>query len=233
MSGPSGVLSALDVRLGAFGLSCRGVLRFDGKDQAPWLADGRPASAIVLIGVAGGAMWPVFSAWRDAQADGGGSNPLDRWSKIVIDAVAADFGTSACFPSEAPYQPFQTWAMTAEGLKPSPLGILIHPRFGLWHSYRGALLFRDWRDEIVAPETVAHPCDTCADKPCRSACPVGAISESGFDVARCRQHLVTPIGQGGCMVSGCLARNACPVGADFRYPDAQLGFHMQALKLPG
>lgn len=232
MSGPSGVLAALEVRLGAFGLSCRGVLRFEDGHAAPPLAEGEPASAVVLVGVAGGAMWPIFGAWREAQGDGGGSDPLDRWSKLVIDAVAGEFGASACYPSEPPYQPFQTWAMRAEGLKPSPLRILIHPRFGLWHSYRGALLFRDWRDEIAASETVAHPCAACADKPCRSACPVGAISENGFDVARCRQHLVTPVGQGGCMVSGCLARNACPVGAEFRYPDAQLGFHMQALTLP-
>ena len=31
--------------------------------------------------------------------------------------------------------------MRAEGLKPSPIGILMHPQFGLWHAYRGALLF--------------------------------------------------------------------------------------------
>jgi hypothetical protein len=60
-----------------------------------------------------------------------------------------------------------------------------------------------------------------------------AIGESGFDVVACRRHLATPEGQGGCMVSGCIARNACPVGADYRYPQAQLAFHMQALTLPG
>ena len=29
--------------------------------------------------------------------------------------------------------------MRAEGLKPSPLGVLVHPDFGLWHGYRGAI----------------------------------------------------------------------------------------------
>ncbi|MCC8933413.1 ferredoxin [Rhizobium sp. 'Codium 1'] len=234
MSGPSSVLTEIDARLAAFGLSCRGVLRFGDGEPAALLGDDGPVSVVVLVGVAGGAMWPIFSAWREAQADGGGADPLDRWSKFVIADVAAQFGASACYPSEPPYQPFQRWAMQAEGLKASPLGILIHPQYGLWHSYRGALLFRNWGDEIGAVgKAEAHPCDRCFEKPCLSACPAGAVSENNFDVARCRQHLVTAAGQGGCMVSGCLARNACPVGVQYRYPDAQLRFHMQALTLPG
>lgn len=233
MSGPSGVLAELDARLSAFGLSCRGVVRFEEGETAPLTADDLPASAFVLVGVTGGAMWPVFSAWRDTQADGGGSDPLDRWSKLVIDAVAEEFGASACYPSEPPYRPFQSWAMQAEGLKASPLGILIHTRFGLWHSYRGALLFPKWSEDIDAVRTAGeHACDRCFDKPCLSACPVAAISANGFDVARCRGHLATPVGQGGCMVSGCLARDACPVGVEYRYPEAQLHFYMQALTLP-
>lgn len=233
MSGPSGVSAELAARLDAFGLSSRGAVRFEDGETAPLTGDGLPASAVVLVGVTGGAMWPVFSGWRETQPDGGGSDPLDRWSKIVIDAVAREFGASACYPSEPPYRPFQSWAMRAEGLNASPLGILIHPHFGLWHSYRGALLFREWRDEIRTVKTAGeHPCDLCFDKPCLSACPVGAISENGFDVALCRQHLATPVGQGGCMISGCLARNACPVGVEYRYPEAQIQFHMQALTLP-
>ena len=31
------------------------------------------------------------------------------------------------------------------------------------------------------------------------------------------------------MQSGCIARNACPVGAEYRYPVEQLRFHMDAL----
>jgi hypothetical protein len=233
MSGPSSVLADLDARLAVHGLSCRGVLRFGHDDAAPAARGGERASAVVLVGVTGGAMWPVFKAWRDAQADAGGADPLDRWSKLVIDKVAEDVGARACYPSEAPYQPFQTWAMKAEGLQSSPLGILIHPRFGLWHSYRGALLFAQWYEDVEAPGVGAHPCETCPDKPCLSACPVKAISRHGFDVTGCRRHLATAAGQGGCMRSGCLARSACPVGTEFRYPDAQLEFHMRALTLPG
>lgn len=234
MSGPSGVLAEIGALLAQHGLSPRGLVRFGPQDEAPVLADGSRAEAVLLIGVTGGAIWPHFERWRMGEADQGGIDPLDRWSKIVIDEIARRVGAEPCYPSDAPYQPFQRWAMQAEGLKPSPLGILIHPRFGLWHSYRGALLFRVVDGEVETPvRSEVHPCDTCSDKPCLAACPAGAITADGFDVAGCRRHLVTPQGQGGCMLGGCLARNACPVGAEYRYPQAQLRFHMQALTLPG
>lgn len=232
MSGPLSVVATVEARLSEYGLSVRGLVRFTPEDVAPRLVDGRRAAAVLAIGVTGGAMWPHFERWRMAQADRGGVDPLDRWSKIVIDALADAVGAQACYPSDAPYHPFQAWAMRAEGLKPSPLGILIHPRYGLWHSYRGALLFATWDgDALSSGPRGLHPCDTCREKPCLSTCPVGAVLPEGFDIAGCRQHLASEEGQGGCMLSGCLARNACPVGGDFRYPEAQLRFHMQALKL--
>lgn len=232
LSGPSSIVEALEKRLSPHGLSCRGVVRFGRDDDAPMLPEGGSAAAVVLIGVVGGALWRPFDAWRATEPNQGGADPLDRWSKIVIDQLAADLGAFACYPSEPPYQPFQTWAMRAEGLQCSPLGILIHPQYGLWHSYRGALLFRDWSVDVEPAARGPHACQSCLERPCLSACPVGAISETMFDVAACRQHLATQAGQEGCMVSGCIARNACPVGAAYRYPPAQLRFHMQALKLP-
>jgi ferredoxin len=235
MSGPFGILVRLDALLAVQGLMRRGVIRFAADEAAPQCADGRPAAAVVLVAVAGNTMWPRFSAWREAQADGGGADPLDRWSEVVLDDIAGQLGALALYPSRAPYQPFQSWAMRAEGLKASPLGLLIHPVFGLWHSYRGALAFSAWEDGAAAPEnssSSAHPCDTCVDRPCLSTCPVGAISLDGFDVIGCRRHLAGAEGQAGCMTAGCLARDACPVGAAHRYPQAQVRFHMQALKLP-
>jgi hypothetical protein len=233
MSGPSSVVAEIGALLAQHGLSTRGLVRFGPQDEAPILADGSRAAAVLLIGVIGGAIWPHFERWRMGEADQGGTDPLDRWSKIVIGEIGRRVGAEPCYPSDAPYQPFQRWAMQAEGLKLSPLGILIHPRFGLWHSYRGALLFREVEGEVETPvRSEVHPCDTCREKPCRSNCPAGAITADGFDVGGCRQYLATPRGQGGCMLSGCLARNACPVGAEYRYPQAQLRFHMQALRLP-
>ncbi|MCD2173293.1 ferredoxin [Rhizobium sp. C4] len=219
-----GILQELESALEPSGIRLRGVVSF-AEGEGPSLDEGGSALSVVLLGNVGGSIWPGFAAWR---RDYFGSDPLDAWSKAVIGPVAERLGATAFYPSDPPYMPFQRWAMRAEGLKASPLGILIHPRYGLWHGYRGALAFRD--DIGTRPSAMEpSPCDTCAGKPCLSACPAGAISLSGFAVDPCRAHLVTAEGQAGCMSSGCVARNACPVGAGYRYPEAQLRFHMDAL----
>lgn len=211
------------------GLFLRGVVNFDGGEAAPLLADGRPAASVALIGNVGSSLWPAFRAWRATRPDGGGTDPLDAWSKALIGRVARDLGATAWFPSDPPWQPFQRWAMRAEGLRASPLGILIHPQFGLWHGYRGALGLAARLDAPARRHD--HPCDGCADKPCLASCPAGAVAVSRFDVGTCRDHLRSSTGQGTCMRSGCLARNACPVGAGHRYCEEQLQFHMNALSL--
>lgn len=212
------------------GLFLRGFVNFAEGEAAPHLTDGRPAASVLLIGNIGSSLWPAFSNWREAQPGRGGSDPLDTWSKAVIQPVAAAAHATAWFPSDPPWQPFQQWAMRAEGLKASPLGILIHPVYGLWHGYRGALGFAERITEEQAPAR-DHPCDHCLEKPCLTTCPASAIRAEAFDVPVCRAHLRTPEGQEGCMPSGCLARAACPVGAQYRYNDAQLRFHMAALSL--
>ena len=126
--------------LAQHGLIPRGGFNFSPDETAPSGPAGSPAKSILLVGQAGDAPWPHFLRWRRAQAQNL-ANPLDTWSRQVIGDVAKQFGACAVSPSDRPYLPFQQWAMRAEGLKPSPLGILMHPRYGLWHAYRGALLF--------------------------------------------------------------------------------------------
>lgn len=219
-----GILEALGRALEPSGIRLRGVVHFKNS-EGPALAGGSRALSVVLLGNVGGSIWPAFSEWRENYA---GRDPLDAWSKAVIGPIAERYGATPFYPSDPPYMPFQQWAMRAEGLTASPLGILIHPRYGLWHGYRGALAF----GEMIEPEPVKadiSPCGACVDKPCISACPAGAISLSGFAVKPCRAHLATTSGQAGCMKEGCIARDACPVGVAYRYPADQLRFHMAAL----
>ncbi|WDZ78676.1 ferredoxin [Ensifer adhaerens] len=224
------IVEMIRAALAPHGLFLRGTVNFPSAEAAPLLADGRPAASVVLTGNIGGSLWPPFGAWRDGMPDRGGADPLDTWSKTVIQPVAESVGATCFFPSDPPWQPFQQWAMQAEGLKPSPLGILIHPRFGLWHGYRGALGF-----DRPLPETgeraAEHPCDRCTAKPCMSACPANALAEERFEVGLCRGHLRSEAGRAGCLSAGCLSRAACPVGSDSRYSEGQLRFHMAALSL--
>jgi hypothetical protein len=228
MNGGSTMIGKLRAAFGAHGVFVRGGVCFD-EGEGPLLQDGTTARSVILLGNIGGSIWEPFSRWRQLPENAGCRDPLDDWSKAIVQPIAAAFGATAYFPSDPPWQPFQRWAMQAEGLRASPLGILIHPEYGLWHGYRGALGFAESIEERGAGAVSKHPCDHCAEKPCLTACPVGAVTSSGFDVGGCRSHLRTDAGQVGCMTSGCLARKACPVGTSHRYSPAQLAFHMAAL----
>lgn len=191
----------------------------------PGPEEGLGGRSLLLVGNAGPEMWRAFSTapeFRDGQAD-----PLDRWTARALTGLAAGFGAEALFPfGGPPYRPFQRWAIRAEGLKASPLGILIHPRFGLWHAYRAALVFPEKLD-LPALKAAPCPCDDCAEKPCLTACPVTAFGPGGYDVEACVRHVAGPAG-GDCREQACRARRACPIGSEYHYVPAQASFHMAA-----
>lgn len=214
----------LDAALADYGLITRGALNF-GEGEAPTLVGGGMAASVILIGHAGSSIWPHFSKLLQGRSKAE-PNPLDTWSKELIGAAAREVGGHAVFPSDRPYLPFQQWARMAESLKPSPLGMLIDPQYGLWHAYRGAVLFDDLALSQKV-EKLSHPCDTCVEKPCLSACPVEAFSDRGFAVADCRAYLGSTEGR-QCMDNGCRARGACPVGREYAYEPEQMRFHMRA-----
>ncbi|RWA96251.1 MAG: 4Fe-4S dicluster domain-containing protein [Mesorhizobium sp.] len=220
-----GTTDGVAAALAAHGLILRGGFRFAGDEAVPAGLSGALAKSALLVGQAGAAPWPHFQRWLEGQPQPI-ANPLDTWSREAIGAVAEEFGARAVSPSDRPYLPFQQWAMRAEGLRPSPLGILMHPTFGLWHAYRGALLFEQ-EIFLPEPEETMHLCDTCAEKPCVKSCPVDAYSEQGFAHDACLGHVRGARG-GPCRTGGCLDRNACPYGTDYRYPPEVQAFHMAA-----
>lgn len=207
--------------LRALGLRARGGFHVSPGDDLPG------AGTVVMIGNVGGELWDVFPHTPEAQD--GAADGLDRWSRRVIEELAARFGGRAIFPFDGPpYVPFQRWAQRSEPVFPSPVGMLIHPDYGLWHAYRGALALPG---QLALPESDPRPrpCDTCADQPCLTTCPVNAFRADGYDVAACAEHLNGPDG-GDCMTGGCLARRACPVGTLYRYESDQASWHMAAFR---
>lgn len=179
------------------------------------------SGSLILIGPDEPKFWPHFM--QSPEYCDGISDPLDRWSKRTIDAIAEELGGHALFPfGDPPFHPFYTWALRSGSAWASPIAFLVHESAGLFASYRGAL---------VVPEVVtftppsAMPCDTCLDQPCTTGCPVDAFS-SGYDVIACKDHLNTPTGSDS-MRNGCAARRACPIGQGKRV-SAQAAFHMKA-----
>lgn len=209
------------------GIAVRGAFHPNTTDGVPAMPDGTPVGTLVLAGFVGHGQWPTFAASREA-ADGG-PDPLDRWSRRVIGELAAELDAVALYPFDGPpFLPFQRWAMKAEPVHPSPLGMLIHPDWGLWHSYRGALAFRE-RWALPAPDRRTSPCDGCRAKPCLSACPVGAFKPGHYDVESCAAHIAS-VGGSDCIDFACRARRACPVGTTHRYTRDQASFHMRAFQ---
>lgn len=218
--GGPGDYAAILAAVRAEGLEPRGALRPQPEDGL-----GPEVGWLLLLGAVGGSLWPAFST--APEAGDGRPDPLDRWSRRLVGRLAELLSAEVLFPfGGPPYRPFLRWARQAERLEPSPLGLLIHPQHGLWHSYRGALAFAEapagWRPAEAEPV----PCADCG-RPCLSACPVGAFGGAGYDVAACSRHLASSAGQ-ACMTGGCLARRACPVAPDLAYDRAQTEFHMRA-----
>ena len=204
------------------GLICRGGFVAGPEDAVPGWGGG--AATVVVIGNAGSSMWARFSAGVGEDRRREDDNPLNEWTARTMAPIAEKLGARVYFPFDRPYHPFQRWAMKSENIWQSPIGPLIHPEFGLWHAYRAALVF-DQAFDTPEPSDAENPCDTCADKPCLSACPVAAFSPGDYDVPACIRHIAAPEGK-TCVERHCAARRACPVGVDYRYDQPHAEFHM-------
>lgn len=192
----------------------------------PTAADLVPHDArfVILIGNAGPDMFRRFARECDPLQDA-----LDDWTRKAAGQLAEDLDATPVYPFDvSPPYPFLSWARRAGAGHVSPLGLNIHDVYGLWHAYRAALLFPVMFD-LPARAPGAHPCETCTDRPCLSACPVSAFDGERYDVAACASHLARPAGA-VCNERGCLARHACPVGQGFAYATAQAQFHMRAFR---
>lgn len=224
----SDLQSIIDVTQNA-GFRFRGAFHPQADDHVPDCGFASGAKSVVLLGNVGSDMWPAFVAGRRDEP-----NAMDRWTQRTLGALLPGLrarlgGVEAFYPfGGPPYHPFQRWAMKAENVFPSPIGSLIHPEYGLWHAYRGALVLEQALD-IPPHERSDNPCDTCSDKPCLVTCPVSAFSGGHYDIVSCANHMTTDAGK-TCVDNHCRARRACPVGRQHAYNTEQSRFHMSIFR---
>ncbi|WP_425427745.1 ferredoxin [Albidovulum inexpectatum] len=178
---------------------------------------------LVLLGPREPGFWAHLKAqpeWLDGQPD-----PIDRWSARALRELAEPLEARIFLPfGGPPRHPFYRWALRSGRAWASPVQLLVHDRAGLMVSYRGALGLRE-KLELPAP-SCAHPCAACPDKPCLTACPVGALNDHGYDLSECHALLDQPAGE-GCMNLGCATRRACPLSAAYGRLPEQSAYHMR------
>jgi hypothetical protein len=209
-----------------YGLVIRGGFEVEQGDDVPEFSQGKLAKTLVLFGNAGSSIWREFSnspEYADNKTD-----PLNRWSGRIGNEMALTLGGQAYFPfGEPPYRPFIKWAKKSETLTPSKLGMLIHPKYGLWHAYRFAITF-DSKLSLPGSQTVSEDiCSNCVEQPCLNQCPVGAFTGKDYDVESC-YHFLKATPAASCHTHTCMARLACPEGAKFNYHLDHAQFHMKA-----
>jgi ferredoxin len=217
-------LRALDRGLRRHGLFLRGGFHPEPADALPDLPGGGAVRTVVLAGNAGGALWQAFRA-SGAPLDR--PEPLDRWLEGILRPAAAAAGAQLLLPNQGPpFAALTDWARRADTVFSSPIRILIHPDFGLWHAYRGVFLFAE---RLALPERGerANPCEACVARPCLRVCPADAFQPDGFDAWACHDHVFSASGE-ACRTRGCMARRACPVGREHAYPPAAQAFHTAA-----
>ncbi len=186
---------------------------------------------LLVFAHAGKAFWRNMH--RHPSPDSRSEHPLDEYSRTQIEAIlqaqvpSMDYqfvypcGPATTEDSAAGRLDLQTLGKLAGWHHDSPLRLGIHTEFGSWFAYRAVLLCNSDFSPTAA-QTGAAPCDNCALKPCISHCPAGAVTDTGLDLDACTRYRSQP--QSDCRTQ-CLARSACPVGAQHRYSPAQMNYH--------
>jgi len=182
---------------------------------------------VVVLGSAGPAFWRGFQAQHAGTPDPAG-NPLDRYTERVVEALLAEL--RADDPTAVAVYPFRHARQVlgfgrllgdAPWLASAPFGVMVAPAAGPWWALRGALLTAlAWPPDPPAGES---PCAACP-APCVAACPAGAVAKAGFAWEACAD---SRLGGPTCRET-CLARLACPAGADCRYPPDEIAHHYRA-----
>ncbi len=180
---------------------------------------------LVLIGHAGRAFWSALKA-RGLH----GSDPVDTFVQEQVAVWLARQPEAPAwrlvFPGAAPVG-LQALGEQTGWHHPSPFWVGVQAGWGSWYAYRAVVLVGEpW--PITPPQWAESPCLSCAAQPCVSACPAQALSgepvqqRAGTGLQACvdfRLQAASPC------ADRCLARQACPVGAEHRYTDEQTAYH--------
>lgn len=180
-------------------------------------------SQLLVFGHAGAGFWnlldePVI-----------GDHPLDSVSIKMVEDFLQRTGCAeylVLYPSIDLQIDLRTLGKQLGWHADSALGIGINAIHGTWFAYRVVVLANtSYETSYVrgANNLAESPCTSCIGRPCVEACPVDAPGAT-FDLQACMTERVR---EGSACAYQCLARNACPVGTEYRYDQDQMRYHYQ------
>jgi hypothetical protein len=174
-----------------------------------------------LLGNAGSVFWQNMC--RNQPAFPALTHPLDKFFMDTLrNLLAEDVKYEIIYPGNH-FLPLQGLGKLAGWHHPSPLGLSIHPEYGLWFAYRGLVLSDK---QLIPPAENAtrstSACDRCAKKPCISSCPAAAVTAAEFRVQHCSDFRL--VAKSPCEKT-CISRLACPIARQHQYVDDQLAYH--------
>ncbi len=171
---------------------------------------------LILIGHGGRRLWECVQA-----ANVSGPDPIDDYTIATLQhwfaAHVPNQRYRILYPGDAPIG-LQALGQLAGWHSPSPFMVGVDAEWGSWYAYRAVVV----ADTDFCPSEAVHrssPCATCQNPPCIAACPAGALTGGQFNVEFCSRYRLSPASP--CAL-GCPARQACPVGAEHRYDEAQI-----------
>lgn len=171
---------------------------------------------LILLGHGGRQLWECVKASGIA-----GEHPIDGFCVQTVARWFADFLPDRryriVYPGEQTVG-LQQLGKLAGWHQPSPFMVAIDAKWGSWFAYRAAIL-ADSDFLPFFPVDRRSPCETCPSQPCIVACPAGALTGGAFSFDLCSAYRLST---GSRCASACLARNACPIGAEHRYDDEQI-----------
>ena len=187
------------------------------------------SGSLLLVGHAGKTFWDRFSQskfWLMMPE----LDPVDNYSSEItqraLDTYLPDTAKQQLFP--ATDCPVNLMALGREfgWHAPSPLGMGIHEKYGLWSAYRAVW----WLDAVVQESInstlqskTSDLCAQCLTQDCVTACPGQAIAyNQNPDLSRCAGYRLEDNSQ---CASTCLSRMACPYASEHRYTKIQMRYH--------
>jgi len=206
--------------LAAVGLDAVGVA-----DGAPYQDVLEGCRSVIVFGSGGRTLWNALVAdiSRNPAHLTGELHPLDAFVLRTLDRVDPDPGPSRrwvrCAGDETTFVDFRGLAVAAGLGWVGRLGLVMNPTFGPWMGLRAAC-FTTEAIPFAGPLPGGGPCDGCP-APCEPACPVGAVTEAGWNVARCAAYHH----ESDECLGVCHSRNACPEGAEHAHGALEHHYH--------